>query len=329
MKNSTEAYIGNGAQVHAKEDVDVYALSDDNVKSFVFGIGGGAVGLVGAVSVWSIGEAYSAGYTDGNSSDGTVQSLPSGGLSGSSSQAESQTGGASSLVGSITSPSNNGAASNTQFISGNVGSAQSGVNNSVTGDPIDSAINSTSVPAGTVAFIGSSVSVTAGGNVNVRAKSEVAYTAIVGGLAVGAVGVGGSVAIANIEGNTQAYIDTGSTVSAVGNIAVDAELVSDNATGTAFAGTAGIVAVGAQVVDIEDSSTESATLNSGVIIPQAQQVQVTASSNRSLDSQAIGGSIGGIAAGVAVAIASATGGATAGIAQRRRSANPRMNPSPR
>jgi len=217
------------------------------------------------------------------------------------------------MLDSLLDPNNNGAAGNTQYISGTLSSAQTGVDSSISGDPVASAITSTAVPTGTVALLGIGVSVSAGGNVNVRAKSQVSYTGIVGGLAAGEVGIGGSVEIANIEGNTQAYIDANSTVSAGGNVAVDAELVSDTSNGTAFAGTAGIAAIGAQVVDIQDSSTESATLNSGVTIPQAQQVQVTASSNRSLTAQAVGGDVGGVVAGVGVAIANATGGPSASI----------------
>jgi hypothetical protein len=314
LKNSTQAYIGNNSTVDAQQDVDVYALSNDNVQTYGLGAAVGIVGLAGSVSVWSIGVPYSAGYTDGNSSDGTLQGVPTSGITNSSSSGESQTGGASSMVGSLTSSSNNGAAGNTQYISGTVNSNQGGVNGAISGDPVASAIASTAVPTGTVAFVGSGVSVNAkAGNVNVRAKSEVSYTGLGGGLAAGAVGIGASVVIANIEGNTQAYIDANSTVTAGGNVAVDAELVNDTSNATAFAGTVGIVGLGGQVAVIEDSSTESATINSGVTIPQAQQVQVTASSNRSLKALATGGDIGGIAAGIGVAIANATGGATASM----------------
>ncbi len=123
MKNSTTAYIGNGSDVHANQDVDVFALSNDAVQTYALGIGAAAVALEGSVSVWSIGEAYNAAYSysDGNPSDGiSAQGLPTNGLSGSSTYSEGRTGGASSLIGSLTSPSNNGAAGNTQFITGNV-----------------------------------------------------------------------------------------------------------------------------------------------------------------------------------------------------------------
>ena len=76
LNNSTQAYIGNGSDVHATcVRRRQRAVSDDNVQTYALGAAAGIVGLVGSVSVWSIGEPYSAGYTDGNASDGTVQGL--------------------------------------------------------------------------------------------------------------------------------------------------------------------------------------------------------------------------------------------------------------
>ena len=314
LKNSTQAYISNGATVAAQQNVDVYALADDSVQTYVAGFGGGLGALVGSVSVWSIGEPYSAGYTDGNQSDGTVQGVPSGQLNGSDSQAEGQGGAASSQIGAITNASKNGATGNTQYVGGTVSGAQSGAGGAITPGMISQMINSTQVPQGTVAFIGSGAQVTAGNNVNVQAQSEVSYTTFVGAVTVGAVAVGGSIAVANIEGNTQAYIDTNAKVSAGGTVTVNAVLAGDHASGTALAGSGGIVAVGAQVIDIQDSSTESATINSGASIPQAAQVNVTASATRSLDAEAIGGNFGLVAAGAGVAIANASGSTTAGVA---------------
>ncbi len=317
LKNSTTAYIGNGSDVHANQDVDVFALSNDAVQTYALGVGVALAAAVGSVSVWSIGDPYTDAYTysDGKASDNiSSQALPSVGISQSSVYSEGQTSGATSLIGSLTNPTNNGAAGNTQDITGNVSSAQSGVTGSISGDPVTTALNSQLVPRGTVAFIGSSVTATSGGSVNVQAKSLVSYTGVVGGLTAGVVGIGGSVEIANIQGNTQAYIDSGSTVTAGGNVTVGAELVTDHSNGTAVAGTGAVlVGIGAQVVDIQDTSTVSATLNSGVVIPQAQAVEVTATTNRSLVAQATGGTVAAVAAGAAVAIADAKGSTTAMI----------------
>ncbi len=68
LQNSTQAYIANDATVNAQQDVDVYALSNDNVQTYALGAAArSSSGLVGSVSVWSIGVPYSAGYTDGSS----------------------------------------------------------------------------------------------------------------------------------------------------------------------------------------------------------------------------------------------------------------------
>ena len=315
LNNSTQAFFSNGSDVHALGYIAVSALSDDTVQTYALGAAVGIVGLVGSVSVWSIGDLFSAGYTDGNASDGTVQGIPKGGLSGSSTNAEGQAGGASALIGSLTDPNNNGAAGNTQYLSGNISSAQSGLAGSITGDPVATAVDSTAVPKGTVAFIGSGVNVTSGGVVTVIAQSQVDYSGVVGGLSAGVVGIGGSVDIANIDANTQSYMDQNSTVSAASSVIVEAQL-NETSTGTAYAGRAGIVGVGAQVVDIQDGSTVSAKLNSGVAIPLAggSGVEVTAASERSLTALALGGDFGGVAAGVGVAIANATGGSSAAIA---------------
>src|SRR5262249_27851800 len=71
LNTSTQAWIANGASVAAQQDIDVYALSNDNVRTYALSAAGAAlVGAAGSVSVWSIGALFNAGYTDGNSKDG-------------------------------------------------------------------------------------------------------------------------------------------------------------------------------------------------------------------------------------------------------------------
>jgi hypothetical protein len=330
LQNSTQAFIANDATVDAQQNVGVYALSNDKVQTYAVGVSGAKIlGLVGSVSVWSIGEPYSASYTDGSTTDGTVQSLQKSDLTNSSSNAESATGLTSSLLGVFTSPTNTTLPGNSKYSTGAASLGESELSSAIGTDPVETAVNATpadSPPTGTVAYIGSGVTVNAGGNVNVVANSDVSYTGTVGSVGAGLlVGAGGSVDIANIGGSTQAYIDAKSTISAGGIVTVEADLVSDNVNGTAFGGDAGIVGIGAQVVDIQDTSTESAALNtdvlvkngvttySGVAIPQAQGVLVTASSNRTLTATAEGGEGGVLAAGASVAIANATGGPSATI----------------
>jgi hypothetical protein len=306
LQNATTAYIGSDADVQALQDVDVFALANDSVDTIAVGAALGAVAAVGSVSVWAIGQAYSAAYSDDEKN--TAQAAPLSGITASSNEAESQTGVASAMVGSLTS-----SAGNAQFISSIATSNQGGVTSAIAGDPVASAIESTAVSPGTEAFIGAGATIQAGGNVNVLAKSQVSYTGLVGGLGVGAVvGIGASIELANIQGTTQASIDQTATVKADGNLTVDAELVKDTATGKVFAGTGGIIgALRVQVVVIEDTSTEMASVDNAAI-PQASQVRVSAASDdRSLDALAIGGSVGLVGVGTSIAHAYADGSTTA------------------
>ena len=307
LQNSTTAYIGSDADVQAQQDVDVFALSNDSVATYAIGASVGAVAAVGSVSIWAIGQAYNAAYSDDEGN--TAQAAPLSGITASSNEAESQKGVASSMVGSLT-----GGAGDAKYISSIATSDQSGINGAIGSDPVATAIGSPpAVPGGTAAYVGSGASVQAGGNVNVLAKSEVGYTGLVGGVGVGAiVGIGASVEIANIQGNTQASIDQSATVKAGGTLTVDAELVKDTSSGKVFAGTGGIIgALGVQVIIVQDTSTETASVNNGAI-PQASQVLVTAASDdRSLDAEAIGGTIGLVGAGASIAHAYADGSTTA------------------
>ena len=308
LNNSTTAYIGDDAVVDAKQGVDVFALSSDAVTSY--GLSGGIAFAAASASVsdWSIGALFGDSYTD----DGAPGSaLPSGGISPDTDYTVGFTSQASSLIGSLTSSSNNGAAGNTQYITRNVSSAQTRVKGSISGDPVTTAVSSKNQPAGTVAYIASDVTVASGGSTNVQAKSEVSYSGTVGALEAGAVGLGASIDIVNVRGTTEAYINTGSTITAGGNVTVGAQLVGDNVNGLAFAGTGAIIGVGAQVIDIQDASIVSAKLVTGVVIPSAQAVQVTASTERSLNAQAAAGTVGGLVVGAAVAIADAKGSTTA------------------
>ena len=210
-----------------------------------YGLSGGiaTAAATASVSDWSIGALFGDSYTD----DGNPGSaLPSGGISPDADYTVGFTSQASLLIGSLTSSSNNGATGNPKYIPGNVSSAQTGLKGSISGDPVTTAVSSKNQPAGTVAYIASDVTVTSGGSTNVQAKSEVSYSGTVGALEAGAVGLGASIDIVNVQGTTEAYINTGSTITAGGNVTVGAQLVSDNVDGLAFAGTGAIIGVGSK-----------------------------------------------------------------------------------
>src|SRR5207248_10487598 len=90
--------------------------------------------------------------------------------------------------------------------------------------------------------------------------------------AVGAVGIGGSVAVVNIGSKAEAYIDHNATVIAGADaddrVSVEASLVTD-IEGRAWGGQAGGIALGAQVVYISDHSQQLAHIESGANINRA------------------------------------------------------------
>ena len=191
--------------------------------------------------------------------------------------------------------------------------AQATVQSSTTDNPAANDMNATTAPAnGTVAFVGSGATVTAGGNLDVEALENVTAALTSGGVTVGGVAVGASVSILNIHSNTQAYIDSDAVVSADGAIIVNAAL-TDNLSTTADAGSAAFIAsVGTQVAIINDTSTEQASVNSNARLEQATSVTVSATADRILDSTSKDfANIGAAAAGAAVAQATAGGSTTA------------------
>ena len=113
-------------------------------------------------------------------------------------------------------------------------------NNNATGQ-VTTAIQSTIVPTGTVAFIGDAT-VSAGGDVNVRAKDNLEFNGIAGSVSGGLAGIGAGIGIANIQTITDAHIDNGAVIT-VGSTINDEILVHSQYTAQmeilAFVGAAG------------------------------------------------------------------------------------------
>lgn len=209
-----------------------------------------------------------------------------------------------------------------------VGNATSGAGDDV-GDAapqgaVTAATGSTEVSPGTIAFIGSGAVVTAGDDVKVRAKEDLDVLVLTGSAAVGAVGIGGSVTVVNVRSNTVAYIagddpstqavEAGATVSPGSDLGDDIALeamLDGNVRGFAFAGQAGLVGLGAQVVVIHDTSAQAAFVQGGAEILKADTLGITAVGDRLVRANATGGNVGGVAAGASVAVVDVGGSTTA------------------
>jgi hypothetical protein len=189
--------------------------------------------------------------------------------------------------------------------------ATSSIDSAAPQNDVSGAIAKTSVPAGTSAFIDANATVTSGGSVSVLGKEKLGYSALAGSFAVGGVGLGASIGIATIKSNTDAGIRAGATVSAgpraSNTIHVNAAL-NDTTTGSAFGGQAGIVALGAQVIVLNDNSTQNAHIDNGANIKQAGGgLAVEADATRSVTPKAVNAQGGGLAIGAAVAIGNVGG----------------------
>ena len=162
-------------------------------------------------------------------------------------------------------------------------------------------------PEGTVASIDGSAQVTTGGSINVVSNDHLDFDVIVGDVSAGGLAIGASIAVANIASNTASYVGSGAILTAgsdpTDRVRVQTGLKED-ATGSAYAGHAGWLVLGAQVVVINDSSTQQAVVYDNAQIRQAGGgLQVYATGDRSVHPEAIGISIGSMAVGAAITIA--------------------------
>ncbi|MDE2506762.1 MAG: hypothetical protein KGM43_06095, partial [Planctomycetota bacterium] len=369
LQNNTSAYIDAGANVSALGNVAVNALSTKNVQTLALSAAGGIVGVVGSVSVWTIGSQFSSTYSDGtagnergawasgvsyaqgdivtgsdgnqyvaraaNVSDPTTdptlgtsaskadwgqvssQSLNTSGGGTIQSFADGQAGGKmgsggyTSILNGYQGDSNpNDSMSRVASSTSNSGST---LNSDAPVNPSQTATSGQAPPSGTSAFIGAGATVTSGAAVQVVAKDQVNFQVITGAAAVGAAAIGASVAVVTVNSNTNAQIAGGATITAGsgsnGNVLVNASLV-ETTNGLAFAGLAGALALGGQVVYMNDTSTQIAHVDPGAAIDQAGgTVTVEADATRADNPTAAGVSFGGVTAGAAIAIAN-IGGST-------------------
>ncbi|MEX1357532.1 MAG: hypothetical protein WD981_02810, partial [Gaiellaceae bacterium] len=309
---SVSAFIGGGAVVHAAADVNVYALARKDVQTYAFAIGGGFVGIAGAVSVWTVGTAPTTSYdanAGGTGGPDSQNPLDVGSNGNSATSADSQVTGDGNGYQTILDGATPTASDNTSMrIRGVTGDdSSSGAKKSIRDKAILNAgvtatALSTTVPRGTAAAIDATV--VAGGTVRIVADDNLRFKGLVGTAAGGVVGIGGSVLVANVKSSTDARLGAPASITAGGQLFIRARL-DEESFALAFAGAGGLVAVGAQVAVLNDTSTQSAHVDNGAEIPTAAGgIVVEALTTREIETLAIGGSIGAVAAGASIALPS-------------------------
>src|SRR6185503_15513355 len=171
------------------------------------------------------------------------------------------------------------------------------------------------VAPGTVAFIDGNIE--AGDSVRIRANDKLKVLDLAGAVAGGFVGIGVAVAILNVESNTEARIGAGASIKAGADgsdvVLVNADMDED-VTGISFAGAGGFVAVGAQVIVLNDTGDQWAHIDDGATILQAGGgVDVIANAERDVAVYAIAITTGAFSTGASIAFISVTGNTTAEV----------------
>ncbi|MFM7112136.1 MAG: beta strand repeat-containing protein, partial [Planctomycetota bacterium] len=144
------------------------------------------------------------------------------------------------------------------------------------------------------------------------AKEKIAVSSLAGGGTVGLAAFGAAVSVVTVNSNTQAYIGSNSVINLTGDLLVSSSLES-SVRSEAYAGSGGIVNIGAQAAVVKDTSNQFAFIASGAKIQSADTVTVSASANRNLGSKAAGGGIGGVVVGITLSRATGSGSTEAEI----------------
>ncbi|MGE3771960.1 MAG: leukotoxin LktA family filamentous adhesin, partial [Gammaproteobacteria bacterium] len=152
----------------------------------------------------------------------------------------------------------------------------------------------------------------------VEARDETAAKATVGGLGVGALGLGGAVGYTQMRSNVSATIDADSSVTAKGRVDVRA-LAAPEIAGAgrthglldieAIAGGAGLVGLGAAVAIGKVDNLVDARIDGDVT---AGSVTIEAADDTNIDLEATGAAVGALAAGASIGRGSKNSQVTAG-----------------
>ena len=206
----------------------------------------------------------------------------------------------------------NGESTTNNRISAQLSAPQSSINSASPGGSVVSGSFGPTA-AGTTAYIDATV--IAGGDVSVWAIDSLDVVGVVGSIGAGLVGVGASVQVLTIAGNTDARIKSHSTITAGGLVSVKARM-TETSTPIAFAGSGGFVAFGGVVAVVNDNATQHAEIETsaagaGGITRADSGVDVEAYAHRTLNAYNIAVAFGVFAGGAGVAVVAVGGNSSA------------------
>ncbi|MFM6155609.1 MAG: beta strand repeat-containing protein [Sphaerospermopsis kisseleviana] len=326
--DNTQAYIQESAinvnhpSTNTEQSVYVKAFNESTIDVKAGALGVGGVGIGAAIDVTMMKNATTAYIGPGDSRviahalkdvivEATTQKNFDSTVVAGAGGAGFAVSGAVSILNIDSGMSSDGqesAADTQSILDTNLNSANGMGNGNISTRSVS--INSQPLVKGTTAFIttGKGGSVDVGGQIRVTSQDTTKVDILAGAAAIGGfLGVGGSVGIANVTQNSSAYVGTGSTLRAFGDISIQSNGLLDSNKVKSLAGSAGAVGIGAAVSYLTSKNNSNAYIGAGTTILKANTVNVIAGSSSGLKAEALGASVGAAAVGVVIANAEETG----------------------
>ncbi|MCG8650621.1 MAG: hypothetical protein MI861_12365, partial [Pirellulales bacterium] len=277
VQNTVDAHIGSSARVAAVSDVSVVADSTKDMGTFAGGLSFGlGVGFTGTFVVASIGSGTSSGGIISAVDDDVMNSV------------DDMASGANDSDGF--SPGQQPKKVRDGLKANEVSIDRPGT--------IDRSAEDVA------AYIGEFAVITVGGDLSVTATETVEYESDAGSVAIaGSNGFGASVTLLSVGTVTEAFIDDNAIVHVDGAVTVDAS-ATETINMDAVAAAASITfTLGAQYSEADVSSSQIASIGSGVTLTGATGVSVDASHVRNVE---VIGNAATVSGGLAVGFSGAT-----------------------
>ncbi|MGC6439628.1 MAG: leukotoxin LktA family filamentous adhesin [Candidatus Puniceispirillaceae bacterium] len=317
-RNTVRATIGDGTWLNAQDDVTVSADSSKDFHNTGIAFGGGVgLGAAGSVALTLVGGSMSDNASDTLSNDnGDMVADAASQSAKDRSEYETDNDSANAKSNTAAYTSDDDAESNQLVMN-----QTAGLNDDIRGSGADS----------TRAEIGANVIMTADGDVTVRATETLELAQISGGAAIGSVGVGGFVAVADYAGSVTARIGDNTIIDNVTSLDVAAtvqsgddiviELPSDNITvkgvnSTVIGASVGLVGISASIAQVNLAENARAELGDNVSVTtntDTGTMNITADRDVDAEVNVAAVAAGIAAAGVSYAGVNASGGATVAI----------------
>ena len=312
-RNTTQATIGDNVRLTANSDLTVRATSEKDISNQAIAFGGGVgLGAAGSVALTLIGGGMSDNASDSlNNDGGSIVADAEDQTSKDRGEYESDNESANATTNTRAYAAADDNASNQLAMS-----ETSGLQSDVEGTDGDS----------TLASIGDNVTIIAAGDVSVEATETLELSQISGGAAIGAVGVGGFVAVADYAGSVTANIGSNTSIDNTTGVSVNATIQSgdgisidlpDNDTvgvegvhSVVVGASVGIAGLAASIAQVNLEENARAEIGDNVTINTASNTaDIAVQSDRDIDADVLVAAVAGgaIAAGISVVDVNASG----------------------